>query len=108
MSHTRRDWGKVVLAGLSASGWLAESGPVFADPPSNPKSKWAGGQGGRKVPYAFGTRTGMTGEDTLERCLQLGLSQVELRSQAIEKSFGLADNLVLGTAPSDGLASLTP
>src|SRR5215472_15005628 len=95
--YTRRDLGKLVLAGLPAAGWSAK-----------PDSKWAGVQVGLNVPYSFGTRGGMTAEDVLEKCIQLGLSGVELRAQPIEKSLGLPDVLVLGPAPSDFRAATTP
>lgn len=50
----------------------------------------------------------MTGEDTLAKCIELGISGVELRAQAIEKSCGLPAELVLGPAPSDYQAVSTP
>jgi sugar phosphate isomerase/epimerase len=60
------------------------------------------------VPYSFGTRTAMSAEDVLEKCVQIGLSSVELRAQPIEKSLGLPDSIVLGPAPCDYNAALTP
>jgi hypothetical protein len=64
-----------------------------------------GVQVGLNVSYSFGTRTSMTAEDCLDQCVKLNISGVELRAQAIEKSFGLPDNLVLGPAPSDYIAA---
>ncbi|MGP8246856.1 MAG: sugar phosphate isomerase/epimerase family protein [Bryobacteraceae bacterium] len=108
MLHSRRDLGKFALGGLSAAGLLARSGLAFDGASAKPNSKWAGVQVGLNVPYSFGTRTAMSGDDVLERCIELGVSGVELRAQAIEKSCGLPAELVLGPAPSDYQAVSTP
>ncbi len=50
----------------------------------------------------------MTAEDCLQQCISLNVSAVELRAQAIEKSFGLPADLMLGPAPSDYYAASTP
>ena len=50
----------------------------------------------------------MNAEDVLERCIQLGVSGVELRAQPIEKSMGLPEKIVLGPAPVDYAAVFTP
>lgn len=105
MKCSRRDFGKIAAASLPAA-ILAKS--VFASPVAKPDSRWAGVQVGLNVPYSFGTRTTMTAEDVLARCVELNVSGVELRAQAIEKSFGLPDSLVLGPAPSDYVAAGTP
>jgi sugar phosphate isomerase/epimerase len=86
---------------------MLELRPGFAAPVNKPNSTWAGVQVGMNVPYSFGTRTTMSAEDVLERCVQLGVSTVELRAQPIEKSMGLPPNLVLGPAPIDYQAALT-
>jgi len=52
-----------------------------------PNSKVAGVQIGLNVPYDFGGRT-MDGDEILRRCLQLGVSAVELRSQPVEEFAG--------------------
>ena len=104
--YTRREWGKLALTGLPGALSLADLRPGFAAP-AKPNSTWAGVQVGMNVPYSFGTRTTMSAEDVLERCVQLGVSIVELRAQPIEKSMGLPDNLVLGPAPTDYQAALT-
>jgi sugar phosphate isomerase/epimerase len=92
--YTRRDMAK--LAGGLFLGSAVKGAPTAA-----PNSKWAGVQVGMNVPYSFGTRTAMNAEDVLERCVQLGVSGVELRAQPIEKSMGLPDKIVLGPAPVD-------
>jgi sugar phosphate isomerase/epimerase len=104
-AYTRREWGKLALAGLPAS--LLEFNPAFAAPSAKPSSTWAGVQVGMNVPYNFGTRTTMSAEDVLDKCVQLGVGTVELRAQPIEKSLGLPPNLVLGPAPVDFQAART-
>jgi sugar phosphate isomerase/epimerase len=99
--YTRRDWGKLALAGVPAAASLSDLRTAFAGPPVKPSSTWAGVQVGMNVPYNFGTRTTMSAEDVLEKCIQLGVGTVELRAQPIEKSLGLPANLVLGPAPAD-------
>jgi hypothetical protein len=78
---------------------LLEFNPAIAG--GRPSSTWAGVQVGMNVPYNFGTRTTMSAEGVLEKCVQLGVGSVELRAQPIEKSLGLPANLVLGPAPVD-------
>src|SRR5579864_2475421 len=105
--YTRREWGKLTLAGLPGAASLLELSPAIAGPSAKPSSTWAGVQVGMNVPYNFGTRTTMSAEDVLEKCIQLGVSTVELRAQPIEKSLGLPANLVLGPAPVDYQAART-
>ena len=104
--YTRRHWGKLALTGLPGAISLAALRPGIAAPVNKPNSTWAGVQVGMNVPYSFGTRTTMSAEDVLERCVQLGVSTVELRAQPIEKSMSLPANLVLGPAPTDYQAAL--
>lgn len=97
---TRRDLGTLALA---------VPGVAFAaSATAKPNSRWAGVRVGMNVPYSFGTRTAMSGEDVLAKCVEIGLSSVELRAQAIEKSMGLPESIVLGPAPVDFNAALTP
>ena len=105
--QTRREWGRRALAGLPVMCSLPEIGRVFAAPAAKPGSTWAGVLVGMNVPYNFGTRTTMSAEDVLEKCIQLGVSTVELRAQPVEKSLGLPANLVLGPAPADYQAART-
>jgi hypothetical protein len=102
MLYTRRDFGKLAL-GASAGALFLNSNfaRAAAAAPAKPNSKWAGVEVGLNVPYSLGTRTAMSAEDVLARCVALGLSDVELRAQPIEKSMGLPDTIVLGPAPSD-------
>jgi sugar phosphate isomerase/epimerase len=88
MALTRRDFGKLALATLPAARWRSRSGSVFAAPwADTPNSKWAGVQVGMNVPYNFGTNN-MSGDEVLHRCLQLGISGVELRTQPVERFLG--------------------
>lgn len=104
---TRREWGKLVLAGWSGVTSSPALRSAFAGPSATPSSTWAGVQVGMNVPYNFGTRTTMSAEDVLEKCIALGVGAVELRAQPIEKSLGLPANLVLGPAPADYQAART-
>jgi sugar phosphate isomerase/epimerase len=106
MSYTRREFGKFAVASLPVA-LAVGSEFALADAQQRPNSKWAGIQVGLNVPYSFGTRTAMTAEDILAKCIALNVSGVELRAQAIEKSLGVPDELVLGPAPSDYIAAGT-
>ena len=104
MKYTRREFARLALAVAPAAAFLLKPSSLLgagATPSARPNSKWAGVQVGLNVPYSFGTRTAMTAEDILARCIELGVSGMELRAQAIEKSFGLPENLMLGPALSD-------
>jgi xylose isomerase-like TIM barrel protein len=85
MEYSRREFGKLALAGLPATLAL-ESLPAFAA--AKPNSKWAGVQVGMNVPYNFGTGNYTTGDEIIERCVQLGISGVELRAQPVELFLG--------------------
>jgi sugar phosphate isomerase/epimerase len=78
MKYTRREIGKLALvAPLSA---LAQRG-------SRPISKFAGVQLGMNVPYNFGGRD-MDPDELLQRCVQLDINALELRSQPVETFLG--------------------
>ena len=91
MLYSRRELGKLALAGIPAAGFLLKSDSVLAA--AKPNSKWAGVQVGLNVPYSFGNNM-MTGDETLEGCLKLGVSGVELRSQPVEQFLGVPPNLI--------------
>ena len=71
MLITRRDLGKLALAAVPGAPLLAAA---------KPDSKVAGVQIGLNVPYNFGSRM-MDGDEVLRRCVLLGVSAIELRSQ---------------------------
>jgi sugar phosphate isomerase/epimerase len=73
MKYTRRDMAKLALVAVPGMRALLDL----------PNSKVAGVQIGLNVPYNFGSRT-MDGDEVLRRCVQLGVSAIELRSQPVE------------------------
>jgi sugar phosphate isomerase/epimerase len=73
MMYTRRDMAKLALVAVPGMRALLDL----------PNSKVAGVQIGLNVPYNFGSRT-MDGDEVLRRCVQLGVSAIELRSQPVE------------------------
>jgi len=93
MPCTRREFGSRALAAvpaltvLPAYGWLAPHAPV-----QKPNSKFAGVQVGMNVPYNFHARApignNMPGDEVLQRCVRLGISAVELRTQPVEIALG--------------------
>src|SRR5262245_20735829 len=88
MSYTRRDFGRIALAGLPA-GLLLDHEAAFAGlRQATPNSKWAGVQVGMNVPYNFKTGNYMTADDIIARCRKLGVSGMELRAQPVELFLG--------------------
>jgi sugar phosphate isomerase/epimerase len=75
-------------------GWLprlrADDAPSV---PGRPDSKVAGVQIGLNVPYSFADIQ-MSGTDVLDRCVRLGISAVELRTQPVESYLGAPAHLV--------------
>ncbi len=94
-SYTRRDFTKLALAALPSAGLLAAANPLraAASAQGKPNSRVAGVTIGLNVPYSFSSPA-MSGDEILERCLQLNLSAVELRTQPVEAFLGLPPILV--------------
>ena len=92
MLYTRREMCRVALAGLPTAGLLLKTDLTGAA--ARPDSKWAGVQVGMNVPYNFGPTPVLTSDQILEKCIELGVSGVELRSQPVEAFLGLPDRLV--------------
>lgn len=98
MNHqTRRQFAKLALAALPAAGMLgfltrlrAEDAPTL---PARPDSKVAGVQIGLNVPYSFADLQ-MSGSEILDRCVRLGVSGLELRTQPVEAFLGAPPHLV--------------
>ena len=88
MEYSRREFGRLALAGVPATAFLLKSGSVLEAAAAKPNSKWAGVQIGMNVPYNFGTGNYTTGDEILQRCVQLGISAVELRAQPVELFLG--------------------
>src|SRR6476619_1131047 len=103
MLYTRREIGKMALAGLPA-GLLVDSNTLRAA--GKPNSKWAGVQVGMNVPYNFGPTPMLTGDEILQKCIDLNISGVELRSQPVEAFLGAPANLV--PARGRGAPALEP
>ena len=103
---TRREFAKISLAALPAIGWLSSFNAQAADGPAQgrrPNSKFAGVQVGLNVPYSFGNGA-MSGDEILEKCVQLGLSAVELRTQPVEAFLGVPSDLVNPKKAADALS----
>src|SRR3954464_10287178 len=92
MLYTRREIGKMTLAGIPAAGLLLGAEGLRAA--AKPNSKWAGVQVGMNVPYNFHATPGLNGDQILQKCIDLGVSAVELRSQPVEAFLGVPANLV--------------
>jgi sugar phosphate isomerase/epimerase len=97
LPQTRRQFAKLAIAALPACGMLGLWSRLRADDapplPPKPNSKVAGVQIGLNVPYSFGDFQ-MTGEDILDRCVQLGISGLELRTQPVERFLGAPPALI--------------
>jgi sugar phosphate isomerase/epimerase len=88
MRYTRRQIGQMALGALPAAGLAARGARLSAaGRQTRPSSKVAGVQIGLNVPYSFGNNN-MPGDEVLKRCLALGVSAVELRSQPVELAMG--------------------
>src|SRR3954471_17653671 len=87
MKFSRREFGRLALAGVAAT-LLVKPGSAILSAAEKPNSKWAGVQVGMNVPYNFGTGNYTSGDEILQRCVQLGISGVELRAQPVELFLG--------------------
>ena len=65
MEYSRREFGKLVLAGLPATTLSLKSSSLAAA--AKPDSKWAGVQIGMNVPYNFGTGNYTPGDEIIQR-----------------------------------------
>lgn len=104
-SHTRREFTKLALAALPAAGLLSSVSRLSAaEAPAKPNSKVAGVQLGINVPYSFGNPA-MSGDEILNKCVQLGMSAVELRTQPVEAFLGLPADLASSKKGEDKSAA---
>ena len=87
MLYSRRQLAKLALAAVPASQ-LFPAIHLLQAAESKPNSKVAGVHIGLNVPYSFGNNN-MSGDETLQRVLQLGVSGLELRSQPVEQFLGV-------------------
>ena len=90
MLITRRELGRVVLAGTPAIGGLLRGSTAGAaiDQVTSPMSRWAGVQVGLNVPYSLGIGNNVAAEDLLTRLVEVGVGSVELRAQPVEHFLG--------------------
>jgi hypothetical protein len=89
MSVTRREFGKIALAGVPAAGVAMAMGVDAAwAQAAKPMSRWAGVLVGLNVPYSLGTGNNIAAEDLLPRLIEVGVSGVELRAQPVEHFLG--------------------
>lgn len=103
--QSRRQFAKRTLAALPGLAWVAGANwSDAAETPGRPDSKVAGVQIGLNVPYSFGN-AGLSGDDILKNCVQLGLSGVELRLQPVETFLGLPSTTGSATARAAALAA---
>ena len=90
--YTRRELGRLALSALPAIAARPTLAGAFGSF-QKPNSKFSGVQIGLNVPYSFGGR-GLGGDETLQKCVELGISAVELRSQPVESFLGVPPELV--------------
>lgn len=103
MLYSRREMGKLALAGLPAAGLALRGQSASGSAQTRPNSRWAGVHVGLNAPYSFGDNA-MSSDETLRRLLQLGLSTVELRSQPIELFLGAPAAALSGRGQARGAA----
>ncbi len=89
MAITRREFGRVALAGVPAIGVTLRGSIAAAGMQAPaPMSRWAGVQVGLNVPYSLGIGNNAAAEDVLTRLVELGVGSVELRAQPVEHFLG--------------------
>jgi len=92
MTYTRRQIGQLALTMVPAARIFGGTN-LFAQAKAD--SKVNGVQIGLNVPYSFGGRN-MEADELLQKCLDMGVSALELRSQPIETFMGAPKELVDG------------
>jgi len=97
--YTRRELGKLALAALPAARLLTHSSALAFQ--GKPNSKVRGVMIGMNVPYNFGGRSAPV-DEIIDKCVQLGVSGVELRTQPVEAFLGLPAEVVAAAAPAGG------
>src|SRR3954468_20416591 len=93
MSYTRREFGKIALAGLPAAAVLGHNESIFgAFAQAKPNSVINGVQIGT-ITYSYRSMTDQSAEATLKYILESGISGIELMGGPVESFAG---------APSSG------
>jgi len=100
MRYTRREFGKLALAGLPAAA-LIET-PIFGMQ-AKPNSKFSGVQIG-VITYSFRSMTDQTAEATLKYIVDSGLSATELMDGPVENFLGRPAPAARGGGPGGGRA----
>jgi sugar phosphate isomerase/epimerase len=91
---SRRDFTKLALVALPGASLISALNAADKAPKGGkPNSKVRGVQIGLNVPYSF-KNPAMDGDEILQRCVSLGLSAVELRTQPVEAFLGAPAHLV--------------
>jgi sugar phosphate isomerase/epimerase len=103
--YTRRELGKLALSALPAARLLNHA-PALAFQ-GKPNSKVRGVTIGMNVPYNFGGRSAPV-DEIIEKCVQLGVSGVELRTQPVEAFLGLPADVVTAAAAGGGRNAAPP
>jgi sugar phosphate isomerase/epimerase len=89
MSLTRREFGKLAVAGIPAAGlWFGSERHLQAVQAVRPNSRWAGVQVGMNAPYNFGTGNVVSAAELLKLVVEAGVSGLELRAQPVELFMG--------------------
>ena len=107
MDMTRRAVTKLALGAIPPSIFGRRALEASAQQAAKPDSKVRGVQIAMNAPYNFGPNT-MSADETLARCVRLGISAVELRSQPVESYLGVLPELVTAAAPGGRNATRTP
>ena len=102
--YTRRDFGKLALTAFPAAHVIDA---IALAAQAKPNSKVRGVMIGMNVPYNFGGRTAPV-DEIIDKCVQLGISGLELRTQPVEAFVGLPDTLVTAAAGPGRGAKPTP
>src|SRR5919205_76584 len=89
MAYTRREFGKLALAGLPAAAVLGRSDSIIgASAQAKPNSKIEGVQIGT-ITYSYRSMPDQSAEATLKYILESGISAVELMGGPIESYAGV-------------------
>ena len=89
MTITRREFGRVALAGIPTLGAALRGSTrvVSAQAAANP-STWGGVRVGLNVPYSLGLGNNIAAEELLTQLVDLEIGSVELRAQPVEHFLG--------------------
>jgi hypothetical protein len=106
MTYSRRDISKFALGFVP--GVMVSERVTLISPLQNamPNSRVAGVQIAMNAPYNFGNNM-MPADEVLSRCVELGISAVELRSQPVEGFLGVPAGL-MAAASAGGRGTRTP